>query len=32
MAEQTTSYIMGEKLKKVQQLRDMDIEPYGRFF
>lgn len=32
MAEQTTSYIMGEKLKKVNELRDKGIEPYGRFF
>lgn len=32
MAEQTTSYIIGEKLKKVKELRDMGLEPYGRFF
>ena len=32
MAEQKTSYIMGEKLKKVKELRDMGLEPYGRFF
>lgn len=32
MANNETSYIMGEKLKKVQQLRDMGLEPYGRFF
>ena len=23
---------MGEKLKKVKELRDMGLEPYGRFF
>lgn len=32
MAEQSTSYIMGEKLKKVDELRQKGIEPYGRFF
>lgn len=30
--EQSTGYIMGEKLKKVEELRQMGIEPYGRFF
>lgn len=32
MSEQNTGYIRGEKLKKVAQLKDMGIEPYGRFF
>ncbi|WP_156285746.1 lysine--tRNA ligase [Oceanivirga salmonicida] len=32
MSEQNTSYIMGEKLKKVEELRQKGIEPYGRFF
>lgn len=30
--EQSTGYIMGEKLKKVEQLKEKGIEPYGRFF
>ncbi|VWL85670.1 lysine--tRNA ligase [Oceanivirga miroungae] len=32
MSEQNTGYIRGEKLKKVAQLKEMGIEPYGRFF
>lgn len=29
---QSTSYIMTEKIKKVEELKAMDIEPYGRYF
>lgn len=30
--EPKTSYIIGEKLKKVEELKSLGIEPYGRFF
>lgn len=31
-ATPSTSYIMSEKIKKVEELKSMGIEPYGRFF
>lgn len=32
MLDQNIGYIRGEKLKKVEQLKEMGLEPYGRFF